>query len=43
MLTTDAQVAVRQVNSVKIGLVKDNSVKTGKPGGEGGGGFRIAQ
>ena len=33
ILTTDAQADLRQVDSAKIGLVKDNTVKTSKPWG----------
>ena len=31
MLKTDARADLRQGNNVKIGLVKDNALKTGKP------------
>ena len=43
MLTTDSQAAVRWGNSVNIGIMKDNSVKTGKPGGGGGVDVRTAK
>ena len=43
MLTPDAQAALHRGNSVKIGLLDDNEVKTGKPVGGGGGGVRKSQ